>query len=52
MTIEMINEILTGTFNNEADKEYWINKKAELERKTRNAKENEKYFKKMVVYNR
>lgn len=52
MTIEMVNEILTGTFTNASDREYWENKKAELERKANNARENAEYFKTMAVYDR
>ena len=52
MTISEIKEILTGTFNDEADRQYWIDKLAEIERKEANSKENEKYFSSMAKYAR
>ena len=47
-----IKEILKGTFTDESDRQYWVEKLAEVERKEANAKENEKYFKKMRKYDR
>lgn len=47
-----IKEILKGTFTDESDRQYWIKKLAEVERKEANAKENEKYFKVMKKYAR
>lgn len=47
-----IKEILKGTFADESDRQYWVEKLAEVERKEANAKENEKYFKKMRKYDR
>lgn len=52
MTAVEIKEILKGTFTDESDKQYWVKKLAEVERKEANAKENEKYFKKMGKYDR
>jgi hypothetical protein len=52
MTSIEIKEILTGTFADESDRQYWIEKLAEVERKETNAKENEKYFKAMRKYAR
>lgn len=52
MTAEAIREILKGRFESESDRKYWENKLAEMERKERNAKENEKYFREMAKYNR
>lgn len=52
MTIQQINEILQGTFTDEADRQYWENKREELLRKEANAKNNEKYFIKNAAYNR
>lgn len=47
MTSIEIKEILNGTFTDDSDRQYWIKKLAEVERKEQNAAENEKYFKKM-----
>ena len=44
MTIEQVKEILTGKFELESDREYWVNKLAELERKAETIKNNERYF--------
>ena len=52
MTAVEIKEILKGTFTDESDRQYWVKKLAEVERKEANAKENEKYFKKMRKYDR
>ena len=52
MSIAEVKEILCGTFNEEGDRKYWIDKLAELERKEIKAKENEKYFKSMAKYAR
>lgn len=52
MSVEQVNEILSGTFENEEDRIYWENKKAEIIRKNRNAAENSKYFKLNAVYDR
>lgn len=52
MTAVEIKEILKGTFTDESDRQYWVNKLAEVERKEANTKENEKYFKKMRKYDR
>ena len=50
MSIAEVKEILCGTFNEESDRQYWIDKLAELEIKEINAKENKKYFKAMAKY--
>jgi hypothetical protein len=47
-----IKEILKGTFSDEKDKQYWLEKLAEAERKEASAKENDKYFKAMKKYAR
>ena len=52
MSIAEVKEILCGEFTSESDRQYWIDKLAELERKEINAKENEKYFKAMAKYAR
>ena len=52
MSAVEIKEILKGTFTDESDRQYWVKKLAEVERKEANAKENEKYFKKMRRYDR
>lgn len=52
MTTETVREILKGRFESEDDRKYWERKLAEMERKERNAKENEKYFHEMARYNR
>lgn len=50
--IEQIKSILNGTFADEADREYWKAKLAELERKVENAKKNVVYFENNAVYDR
>ena len=50
MSIAEVKEILCGEFSSEQDRQYWIDKLAELERKEINAKENKKYFKAMAKY--
>lgn len=52
MTVQQINEILQGTFTDEADRQYWENKKAELIRKEANAQSNKEYYRNNAVYNR
>jgi len=52
MTKEAVKEILNGRFESEDDRKYWERKLAEMERKERNAKENEKYFREMARYSR
>lgn len=52
MKAEEIKRILEGQFEDESDREYWVRKLAEAERKARNAEENEKYFRKMRKYDR
>lgn len=52
MSAVEIKEILKGTFTDESDRQYWVKKLAEVERKEANAKENEKYFKAMRRYDR
>ena len=47
-----IKEILKGTFSSESDRQYWVKKLAEVERKEANAKENAKYFEAMRRYAR
>lgn len=52
MTSIEIREILKGTFETESDRQYWVDKLAEVERKENNAKETQKYLKTMKVYDR
>ena len=52
MTISEIKEILNGVFNDEADRQYWLDKLSEMERKEVNIRENEKYIKAMARYAR
>ena len=52
MTVEQINEILKGNFENEEDRIYWEKKKAEIIRKAKNATENDKYFRLNRKYDR
>ncbi len=52
MTSIEIKEILSGAFTDESDRQYWVKKLAEVERKEQNAAENAKYFKKMRKYDR
>ena len=52
MTSIEIKEILNGTFTDDSDRQYWIKKLAEVERKEQNAAESAKYFKKMRKYDR
>ena len=47
-----VKEILCGEFSNEQDRQYWIDKLNELERKEVTNKENEKYFRAMAKYAR
>lgn len=47
-----IKEILKGNFSNSSDRVFWENKLAEVLRKENNAKENNRYFDKMVKYDR
>ena len=50
--IEQIKDILKGNFTDKADREYWEDELAELERKAANVKENEKYFRINALYDR
>jgi hypothetical protein len=52
MTVTQIDEILNGRFENEEDRIYWENKKAEIIRKEENATENKKFYKENKVYDR
>lgn len=52
MTSIEIKEILNGIFTDENDRQYWVKKLAEVERKEKNAAENAKYFKNMRKYDR
>ena len=52
MTAVEIKKILKGTFTDESDRQYWVKKLAEVERKEATAKEKEKYFKAMKRYDR
>ena len=52
MTIKQIENVLKGKFIMAEDKQYWENRLAELKQKEQTAKENEKYFRKMKVYDR
>ena len=50
MSIAEVKEILCGTFSDEQDRQYWLDKLNELERKEATNKENEKYFRAMAKY--
>lgn len=52
MTAADVRTILAGRFDDEADRQYWESKLAELEAKEARAKENAEYFKTMAVYDR
>lgn len=52
MTLDMVNAILTGNFDNENDRQYWLDKKKELEQKERTIKENDKFYSQNRVYDR
>lgn len=52
MTIAEIDKILSGKFENPADRKYWEDKKAELIRKKRNFAENEANRRRLSQYNR
>ena len=41
MTISEVREVLTGRFADEADRQYWVDKLAEMEIKEARSKENE-----------
>ena len=45
MTIEQVKKILTGKFETETDRQYWIDKLEEMEQKEKNATENEDFYK-------
>ena len=50
MSIAEVKEILCGEFSSEQDRQYWIDKLNELERKEVTNKENKKYFRAMAKY--
>ena len=52
MTIAEVKEILCGSFASESDRQYWVNKIAEMEAKETNSKESEKYYSAMAKYAR
>lgn len=52
MTISEVREILTGTFCDEADRQYWLEKLHEMEQKEKTAAENARYYRKMKKYDR
>ena len=52
MTLDMVNAILTGKFDNENDRQYWLDKKKELEQKEKTNKENERFYAQNRVYDR
>jgi len=52
MTLAEVNDILSGQFYDPAYREYWEQKRDELEQKERRAKENGKYFSEMYKYSR
>ena len=52
MTLEQVNAILTGHFEDERDRQYWVEKKKELEQKARTNAENERYYAQNRVYDR
>ena len=52
MTVKQVEQILEGRFADEADRQYWEEKLAELKAKEARAQENAEYFKTMAVYDR
>ena len=52
MSVTEVKRILCGEFTDEKDRQYWIDKLKQLERKEANNKENEKYYKAMSKYAR
>ena len=50
--IAKVDKILTGNFSSKSDKEYWINKKTELENKRAAYENNLKYYKKNKKWDR
>ena len=52
MTIEKIKEILTSRFESAEDRKYWEDRLKEEQRKEQTGKENDRYFKVNVKYDR
>lgn len=52
LEIAKVKQILNGKFVSESDKQIWIDKLNDLERRKANSIENEKYFKSMSKYDR
>lgn len=52
MTIAEIDDILTGTFESESDRNYWVKKREELIQKEKRARNNEEYFRTNKKYDR
>lgn len=52
LEIARVKQTLTGKFVSEEDKQFWVDKLADLERRKATAIENEKYFKSMSKYDR
>ena len=50
MSIAEVKEILCGTFSDEQDRQYWLDKLNKLEQREESNRENEKYFNAMVKY--
>ena len=52
LEIAKVKQILNGKFVSESDKQVWIDKLNDLERRKATSIENEKYFKSMSKYDR
>ena len=52
LEIAKVDKILTGNFSSKSDKEYWINRKNELENKRAAYENNLKYYKKNKKWDR
>ena len=52
LEIAKVKQILNGKFVSESDKQVWIDKLNDLERRKANSIDNEKYFKSMSKYDR
>lgn len=52
LEIARVKQTLQGRFVSESDKQFWVDKLADLERRKATAIENEKYFSSMRKYDR
>lgn len=52
MSIKDIEKILQGTFESLDDRAYWEEKLQQARQKEKTAAENEKFYNKMIVYDR